>query len=299
MYYALKPCIPKWLRILIRHKLSLRIRDRFSDVWPIDQEAGWIPEGWQGWPEGKEFALVITHDIESTKGVMKCRQLMELESKLGFVSSFNFVAKGYPISAELFHCLRENGFEIGIHGLDHKGNLFRSKKAFLRKVPQINQYLREWKAVGFRAPAMYHNLDWIGHLEIEYDGSTFDADPFEPQSDGVRTIFPFSVPAHSNSGGYIELPYTLAQDSTLFLFLKEKDIDIWKKKLNWIAKQGGMALVNVHPDYVNFGEGKLAADEYPARYYEEFLEHIRSEYQGRFWHVLPRDMARFWAKEMR
>ena len=36
-------------------------------------------------------------------------------------------------------------------------------------------------------------------LNIAYDASTFDTDPFEPQPDGVNTIFPFWVPRRSES----------------------------------------------------------------------------------------------------
>ena len=57
-----------------------------------------------------------------------------------------------------------------------------------------------------------------------------------------------------NGGGYVELPYTLPQDSTMFLVLQEKSTDIWKQKLDWLVQRGGMALVNVHPDYVGFGD---------------------------------------------
>lgn len=46
----------------------------------------------------------------------------------------------------------------------------------------------------------------------------------------------------------MELPYTLAQDSTLFLILGEQGIDCWKEKVRWIADHGGMVLVNAHPD---------------------------------------------------
>jgi hypothetical protein len=41
---------------------------------------------------------------------------------------------------------------------------------------------------------MYHDLELLHHLDIEYDASTFDTDPFEPQPDGMGTIFPFWVP---------------------------------------------------------------------------------------------------------
>jgi hypothetical protein len=29
--------------------------------------------------------------------------------------------------------------------------------------------------------------------------------------------------------------------------MREKDIDIWKKKLDWIVEKGGMALLITHP----------------------------------------------------
>ena len=93
---------------------------------------------------------------------------------------------------------------------------------------------------------------------------------------------------------YVELPYTLPQDSTLFLFLQEKTIDIWMRKLDWIAQHGGMALVIAHPDYMNFSGKNFGVTEYSAQYYEDFLKHIQSKYEGQYWHVLPKEMADFW-----
>ena len=55
---------------------------------------------------------------------------------------------------------------------------------------------------------MFRNLDWYHQLEVGYDASTFDTDPFEPQADGAGTIFPFWVrsPAEAGRPGYVELP---------------------------------------------------------------------------------------------
>ena len=39
---------------------------------------------------------------------------------------------------------------------------------------------------------------------------------------------------------------------------------------------------------------KMGLEEYPADYYVEFLEYVREKYEGQYWHVLPREMARFW-----
>jgi hypothetical protein len=144
---------------------------------------------------------------------------------------------------------------------------------------------------------MHHNLTWIHDLNILYDASTFDVDPFEPQPDGAGTIFPFVVKNRDLDKSYVELPYTLPQDFTLFILMKQRNIDIWKKKLDWIVEKGGMALVITHPDYMNFNEHKLAIDEYPVDHYADFLHYINEKYQNQYWHALPREIAQLWAKQ--
>jgi len=116
-------------------------------------------------------------------------------------------------------------------------------------------------------------------------------DPFEPQPDGAGTIFPFWVEGAGDRPGYIELPYTLVQDSTLFLFLRERSIRLWKLKLDWVARHGGMVLVNTHPDYMGFRSSEANWREYPAAFYSELLKYLREEYQGKYWHALPGEVA--------
>jgi peptidoglycan/xylan/chitin deacetylase (PgdA/CDA1 family) len=306
IYYSLKPFIPRSLQIFLRRKIALQKRELTRHVWPIDEKANRPPEGWSGWPEGKKFALVLTHDVDTAKGHERCIQLAMVEESLGFRSSFNFVAEEYQVSEVLRKDLAGRGFEVGVHGIKHSGDPFRSRKIFQEQAIRINEYLKDWKCVGYRSPCMYHNLDWIGELNIDYDASTFETDPFEPQPDGVGTIFPFWVrrnlePPTSNlepptalANGFIELPYTLPQDFTLFILLEERNIDIWKNKLDWLARNGGMALLITHPDYMNFDGKKLEIEEYPARYYEEFLQYIIDNYEGLCWNVLPKDIALFW-----
>lgn len=293
-YYLLKPFIPRGLQILIRRRFANIKRIKYNDCWPIDKNAYKPPVGWTGWPDKKRFALVLTHDMETQKGLNRCYELMKLEKGLGFKSSFNFVAEDYKVSPELRHSLTSNGFEVGVHGLTHDGSLYKSREIFLQQAKQINQYLKEWKSVGFRSPSMYHNLEWLHDLNIEYDASTFDIDPFEPQPDGMSTIFPFWVKGASPSSGYVELPYTLSQDFTVLIIFKDKDLKIWKEKLEWIVQKGGMVLLNVHPDYINFGDSKQRVDEYPKSYYIDFLNYIKKQYKNQYWHVLPREMASFW-----
>lgn len=294
IYYQIKPFLPKRVHVALRKKLIQLQRKRYAASWPIDESAGRKPEGWKGWPGGKKFALILTHDVETALGHAKCKDLMELEIKAGFRSSFNFVAERYNVSPELRNTLVANGFEVGVHGLKHDGKLYRSREIFKERAVRINHYLALWDAVGFRSPAMHHNLEWISDLNIEYDASTFDTDPFEPQPDGMGTIFPFSVKSTPQNRTYIELPYTLPQDSTLFIFMEENNIEIWIRKLDWIVQQGGMALLIVHPDYMNFDNSNYGFKEYPAQYYVDFLSYIQSKYTNQYLNVLPKQIASFW-----
>jgi predicted glycosyltransferase len=281
------------------------------------------PRDWAGWPGGKKFALVLTHDVEGQEGLAKCRQLMELERRLGYRSSFNFIPEGdYAVGEDLRQELKLNGFEVGVHDLEHDGGLYRSREGFKEKAGRINQYLKDWGADGFRSGFMLHNLDWLHDLDVKYDSSTFDTDPFEPQPDGVGTIFPFWVTQPDISGrssngkdkatearrlsvgsqsparngllnGYVELPYTLPQDSTLFLLFGEQTPEIWFQKLDWVAKHGGMALLGTHPDYMKFEGTEKKPWQYPVEHYEQFLKYVTARYSGQYWPALPNEVAQF------
>ena len=315
IYYRLKPFVPRFIRLGIRRWFAARKRKEVRDIWPIVPASERRPGNWLGWPDGKQFALVLTHDVEGKAGLRKCRELMRLEQDLGFCSSFNFIPEGdYKVPPDLRDELESNGFEVGIHDLKHDGRLFLSRREFSRKAARINRYLRDWNAAGFRSGFMLHKLDWLHELNIQYDASTFDTDPFEPQPEGRHTIFPFWVPAtvpqkpEGNSSGpihspcstfgrlrtgYVELPYTLPQDFTLFLLLREQTPNIWLQKIDWIAEHGGMALVNVHPDYLCLDGATPESMEYPATHYKALLEYVSRHYKGLFWNTTPRNVAQF------
>ncbi|MEM9238102.1 MAG: hypothetical protein AAGB14_15125, partial [Verrucomicrobiota bacterium] len=190
--------------------------------------------------------------------------------------------------------------EVGVHDLKHDGRLYNSRNGFRRKAKRINNYLEDWGAVGFRSGFMVRCLDWLHDLDLSYDTSTFDTDPFEPVPSGSRTIFPFMVKTDGDGpdSGYVELPYTLPQDSTLFLLLGEQTIDIWKRKVDWIAMHGGLALVNIHPDFIDFSGKRDVGSSYASRLVSEFLDYLNTRYSGQYWNPVPREMAA-WFKQGR
>jgi hypothetical protein len=275
--------------------MAARKRQATRASWPILERAGDTPKGWQGWPDGKQFALVLTHDVDTAKGQARCFELAKMEKELGFRSSFNFVPERYDVSPELRDTLMEWGFEVGVHGLNHDGKLFRSQTLFTERAQRINRYLADWGAVGFRSPAMHHDLDWIGDLNIAYDSSTFDSDPFQPQPDAIETIFPFSVNGRPDRSPYVEMPCTMPQDFVLFTLLRERTNRIWEKKVEWIAHKGGMAMMNTHPDYMHFGSGTAGLEDYPAEYYRNFLVHLKEQFKNLYWHPLPHEIAKWFS----
>ncbi len=298
-YYAFaRPLLPAWLRPTLRRMLLVPQQRTSPLRWPIEdryvryqfgmlryllEEAG--EEGipyLRHWPGDARFALVLTHDIETARGQAFAREVADLEERYGFRSAFNVVPQDYPVDTRLLGELRERGFEIGVHGLRHNGRLFLSRGDFDNDLPGINTHLKRWDAVGFRAPFTHRNPEWMQDLEIEYDSTFFDTDPFETINGGTMSIWPFMM------GRFVELPFTLPQDHTLLSMAGENSPRLWLEKADFIERHGGMAMTVTHPDYL--------LDPKFFDVYEEFLQHM-SRRSG-YWHALPRDVARWWRRRL-
>jgi hypothetical protein len=294
IYYRIKPLLPRQLGILLRRRYRQRQERAGLLGWPVEdgyvrllygcfahvlRQRGLPTAPYLNfWPGGQRFAVVLTHDVERQAGLAWVETVARLEERLGVRSVFNFVPERYAIDAGLLTALQQRGFEIGVHGLKHDGKLFASRSVFAQRAARINHHLHTWGAVGFRAPYMHRHPEWLQALDVQYDLSFFDTDPYEPQPGGVSSIWPFLL------GSFVELPYTLAQDHTLMVILGERTPRLWLEKVDFIERWGGMALVNTHPDYLQ-APGGLAL-------YERFLQAMKAREQG--WHALPREVARWW-----
>lgn len=294
LYYVLKPLLPRGLTRRMRELYGRGTRHSLALRWPI--EPRYARFQWdvvhallratgrtafpfiQFWPEGRPFAFVLTHDVETAAGQAFVRAVAELDARYGFRSSFNFVPERYELDHGLIGELRRDGFEIGVHGLKHDGKLFTSHTAFLRHAERINRALSDLGAVGFRAELTHRHPEWMQALDIEYDASFFDTDAYEPIPGGTMSLWPFFL------GRFVELPYTLPQDYTVTRVLRETTARRWLEKIDVIQAYSGMALLNTHPDYLK--------DPPTWKVYEDFLRamHQRADY----WHALPRDVARWW-----
>jgi len=281
-YKFIRPFIPISLRQKLYEISNARIKcnkdfiaDEFVEIVTNLQNERFTRFKFKG---GKDSAIVLTHDVEEKSGFKFIPQVIELEEKYGFKSSWNIVPYKYKIDEGIIKLIQDNGFEIGIHGYNHDGKLYYSEKIFNQRVPYINAALKKYNAIGFRSPMVHRNLIWLQKLDIEYDASCFDYDPFQPFPGGTGSIWPFIA------GKFVELPYTLQQDHTMFYVLKQKDISIWKTKADWVSKKKGMVLVLTHPDYLK--------ESTHLEMYEELLKYLKTFDNA--WYCLPREMAEWW-----
>ena len=149
---------------------------------------------------------------------------------------------------------------------------------FRHRVPEINEAVRRFGAAGFRAPMVHRNLEWQQEIDVDYDASCFDIDPFQAMPGGVGGVWPFIA------GRFVELPYTLPQDHTLMIVLGEQTPRIWIEKLELIKQLHGMAMLVTHPDYLD-SPGRLDV-------YRQWLMHLQP--QRDCWCCLPKAVTQWW-----
>lgn len=292
LYYLLKPLIPKSVSRRLRQLLNREsqqpgrwlIEPRYVEfLWEIMHQV-LVLSGLSKttirsiWPDHQHYAFILTHDIETDEGQAFAEDVADLEESIGFHSSFNFVPNRYKVNTGLMDRLRKRGFEIGVHGYQHNGKLFNTQISFSHNVCKINSCIKEWDVAGFRSELTLRQPLWMQQLDILYDLSFFDIDPYEPIPGGAMSIWPFFI------GHFVELPYTLWQDNTLVSILGQKTPQLWLTKIDYIEKYHGLALINTHPDYL---KRKVNWDVYV-----NFLNTMRN--RTNYWHTLPGDAARWW-----
>lgn len=283
-YYSyIRPIVPIRLRQKLQNRYHANVKHKENFI--FDDLIKYVKDHFDFnslisslYPDGFSSATILTHDVEEQHGFDFIPKIIELEEKQGFKSSWNIVPYKYKIDDSIIKLIQDSGHEIGIHGYNHDGKLYYSEEIFNYRVKFINEAIKKYNAVGFRSPQVHRNLLWLQRLDIQYDASCFDYDPFQPFPGGTGSIWPFIV------GKFVELPYTLPQDHTLFYILKQKNIDIWKKKIDWLSKNHGMILALTHPDYL--------IDQKHIKLYEELLDYLNQVKNT--WNCLPRDISNWW-----
>jgi hypothetical protein len=295
LYYTARPAVPRSSQIWARRHFA-RIQERPDfPRWPIEPalhdlvdlmfrivaEIAETPvPRLAAWPDGRKWALVLTHDVETAAGYAAVDRVLNLERHLGMRSAWFFVPHRYAVDVDDLRRITSQGLEVGVHGLYHDGRDLGSLRLLRKRLPQITEAAKRWGAVGFRAPALHRRWEWMPLLGFDYDTSYPDTDPYEPIAGGCCSWLPLFI------DNLVELPVTLPQDHTLFVILRHPDETLWVQKAELLRAAGGMALIDSHPDYL--------VDELVSRAYGRFLEHVSDADDA--WRALPRDVSAWWRR---
>jgi hypothetical protein len=291
-YYLVRPLLPRRVQLGMRRRFArIQARARFPR-WPIESSLhdlyemlfDWIAEALGAplpcidvWPEGKRWTFVLTHDVEHLDGYGSMGTLQELERDRGYRSAWYLVPeRDYRVADATVERLRADGFEIGVHGLHHDGRDLDAR-VLPKRLQSIRGWADRWRATGFRAPALHRDWEAMPTLGFDYDSSSFDTDPYEPQSGGCCSWLPFF------NDGLVELPLTVTMDHTVFEILCA-DAGVWREKVDYLRGRGGMAMILTHPDYMH-AESRLDA-------YSGLLDRYAED--ETVWRALPGEVSEWW-----
>ena len=297
-YYLIRPLLPVGVRKYIQ-KWRLRGWDQLPfPHWPVDrtvdqileqvmllslrsQSADRIPFIWF-WPDGANSCAIMTHDVETAMGRDSCGHLMDMDEASGIKAAFEIVPQQrYEVTSDFLKSIRQRGFEIVVHDLNHDGRLFSNREQFLERVASINAYKEQFGSIGFRAAVLYRKQSWFNDLNFDYDMSVPNVAHLDPQRGGCCTVMPYFV------GKILELPVTTTQDYTLFHILNDYSINLWQKQIDLIMEKHGLISFIVHPDYIGGDRER--------KVYEALLNHLASLRKERaLWITTPGEVNRWW-----
>jgi hypothetical protein len=299
LYYRwLRPLLPA----LVRRHLQRTVLGDWRTIrfprWPVDgtvehilervlslamaaQGIDRLPFVWF-WPNGTSACAIVTHDVDNISGRNFCSGIMDLDDDAGVKASFQIIPEGrYSVPSELLDEIRQRGFEVNVHDLNHDGRLFSDEAEFARRVERINEYGRRFKALGFRSGQLYRNQTWYSRLTFSYDMSIPSVAHLEPQRGGCCSITPFFI------GRILELPVTTIQDYSLFHVLRSYSTDLWIRQTEAIIARHGLASFLIHPEQVTVARAR--------RTYAALLAYLaRLRDTRNVWMALPREVDRWW-----
>ena len=285
---------PRWLRDLFMNRYGEQESLTLCDKLPVDALRFILIRAIEKLPnmelqrktwDGKKYACIITHDIDTRKGLRRAGVIKKLEEKYDVPSAWYIPSKHYKLNLETIKYLANHG-EMGAHGTKHDGILAQlPKERLVERLHEAKQTLEKivnCPVSGFRAPLLQHSLKIIKALReagYKYDASIPTWEPKHPctmRAHGIGTTYPINIE------GVIEIPLTLPQDHQMLYALgmtSKQTVKAWIKLKEEIRDILGVFTILVHPDY------KLADSE-NLKFYEELLSDLTTD--SHTWITLPR-----------
>jgi peptidoglycan/xylan/chitin deacetylase (PgdA/CDA1 family) len=235
------------------------------------------------WPDGRQFAIAITHDVDSAAGLERSRALAAMEAARGRRACYFVVGLDYPLDPAAMADLHAAGAEIGLHGPHHNNRIaFQDPEVSVSELDACVEAISEHQMRGFRSPSMLRTQRLYGLLadRFVYDSSMPDTGLL-PARNGCATVFPLERQPSV-------LPLTLAPDGQLLGSGLSPDavLAAWIAKAEWIADLGGVAVHLTHPE-VGF-----SADAPMRAAHERFLDWVAEREDA--WCATPVEIVEHW-----
>jgi len=236
-----------YLRYLLRGKLA-RARGlnflRHIEGTPLREPVG-----------PHEATCIMTHDIETRRGLVRALRLKLVEEKKDISSIWFVPSREFRLDRRILGRLAE-GAEVGSHDLRHDGRImFLSESRLVERFRESKSHIEsliEKPVRWFRAPLLQHHARMFRALAragYEYDSSVPTWEPAHPVVGGpywTGLIGPIEV------SGILEVPLTLPQDHQMMHVLglsPRETVKIWLRMASKLTELGGIITVLVHPDY--------------------------------------------------
>ena len=241
------------------------------------------------WPDGKKFAIAVTHDCDTESSFENIDKIRDIEKKYDINSCWNILSNKYKIDRGKLRKLKDEGCEIGLHGYNHDNKTpFLKKERIIERITSASEIMQDFGIKGFRSESLLRNKEFLELLSdyFYYDSSTCDTDIYSPVAmrSGACTVFPFFIK------NMVEIPVTLPQDYRLMRLNKTKNkiFEIWKEKIDFLIQVNGAVVLLTHPDSHIFGSDKYLD------VYDRVLEYVTNFGDG--WNTTPYEIAKWWVE---
>jgi hypothetical protein len=201
-------------------------------------------------------SLLITHDVDTEKGLRRALALKAVDDDLGVQSVWFLSSSEYRIPMDIAGELAE-GSTIGSHDTRHDGRLssLHTHEALVKRLRESKLRLEHFFQTEircFRSPLLQFSGEIASALSeagFVYDFSLPCWEPVHVPSMrgfGVESVREFEV------GGVIEVPLTLFQDHQVLNVLRMRTreaVKFWVEQAKLVHSLGGHIVLLVHPDY--------------------------------------------------
>jgi peptidoglycan/xylan/chitin deacetylase (PgdA/CDA1 family) len=201
-------------------------------------------------------SLVITHDIDTEKGLRRALVFKTVEDELNIKSTWFLPSDEYPIPRTLARNL-VHGSTIGSHDTKHDGRLIHihHDDELVQRLKNSRAKLEELfetEVRCFRAPLLQFNRRIVMALAKAGYRFDFSAPCWEPVHPSTMGGFGVETVQGFETDGLVEVPLTLFQDHQVLNIMGmsiDEAIKLWLKQARLIRSFEGDIVLLTHPDY--------------------------------------------------